>query len=173
MSYSSASDVSALAPHLLGSSGSFDASSNPTLTEVNSWLSTGCGIIEATIGTRGYGAIGVSSPAYGIAQAAESFYGAWMAELSLISARINYTENTRDERFKRAFQSQLDILMKLDLSVLGVSRSRSIALAYAGGISQSDKDANDDGDIVQSRFQRGQFMNPEGTTPVSNTPSAS
>ena len=93
-----------------------------------------------------------------------------MAELSTISARVDRMENTRDERFKRAFDSQLALLTGMDLSVLGVSRTRGYSAPYAGGISQSDKDANDDdGDTVQGRFQRGQMRNPETQDPVSTT----
>lgn len=172
MGYCVASDVAALTPHHLSGCATFASDTNPTLTEVNAWISTGCGIIEASIGTRGYGAIPTTSAAYGIAAAANAFWGAYMTELSLISARVDRMENTRDERFKRAFDKQLEILMKLDLSVLGVSRS-GIARPYSGGIRQTDKDNNDDGDVIQSRFRRGQFRNTDAIDPVATTPSAS
>lgn len=165
MAYSSPSDVASVAAHLANSGCDFTASTNPTFTQVAAYLSTGCAIIEARIGTRGYGAIPTDSPAYGLATAANTFYGAWQSELSRISAAVNRMENTRDDRFKRAFESMLDMLTGMDLSVMGVSRSRSYSPPYMGGLRQTDKDENDDGDIVQSRFLRGQFSSPEAGEP--------
>ena len=52
--------------------------------------------------------------------------------------------------------------MALDLSRMGVTQT---GVAYAGGISVSDKQAvAADSDRVGSRFVRGQFRNPLGVT---------
>src|SRR3990167_945054 len=166
MAYAVASDVSSLTRHLTSNS-AFTDDTNPASAQVAAWLSSGCAIIESRIGTRGYGAIPANSPAYGLATAANAFYAAWMAELSVISARVSRDENTRDDRFKRAFESQMTILMTMDLSMLGVSRTRRPPTPYAGGVSVIDKQANEDNtDIVQGRFRRGQFLNPEADEPT-------
>ena len=170
MAYACPLHVAALTPHIINAACDFTASTNPTSAEVEVWLSSGCAIIEAKIGSRGYGAIPTNSPVYELARGINTFYAAWMAELSTISARVDRMENTRDERFKKAFDSQLAILTGMDLSVLGVSRTRGYSLPYSGGLRITDKDANDDdGDTVQGRFQRGQMRNPEAQDPVSTT----
>ena len=169
MAYASGSDVAGLVRHVMGGASDFTSTSSPTSTQVAAWLTSGCAIIEAKVGSRGYGAIPVTSPVYGVAKDINAFYAAWQAELSLISARVDRTENTRDQRFFRAFERLLEFLSKMNLSVLGVSRTRGFSPPYAGGISQDDKDANNNGDTVQSRFQRGQFVNPERMEPVTNT----
>ena len=171
MAYASPSDVSILTRSLTSNS-AFTGDTNPASADVATWLSSGCAIIESRIGSRGYGAIPITSPAYDFARQANAFYAAWLAELSIISARVSRDENTRDDRFKRAFETQMQMLDRLDLSRLGVTRSRHSPFPYAGGILQSNKDENEaDTDIVQSRFKKGQFRNPEAGEPLGTSSS--
>ncbi len=167
MAYASACDVAALTLNLLDSSASFDALTKPTSTMVTSWLSTGCAVIESTIGQRGYSAIPTNSVAYGLASQANTYFAAWQAELSRSSARVAQGERTRADMFKKSFDGMLDILKTLDLSQLGVGQSGQ---TYSGGISISDKaTVEGDGDRVQPRFTSGQYRNPYALRPSVNS----
>lgn len=168
MAYASASDVSSLVPHLLGDTASaFDnTSTSPTLDQVNAWLSSGCSLINSKLATKGYDAIGATAPAYEFARQANTLYVAWMAERSRLSARVSKQENTRGDVFKDDFEDMLEMLIGLDLSRMGVSRSYKPPENYAGGISQSDKeDYEADSDRIAPRFARGMFKNAETQDP--------
>lgn len=163
MAYASASDVSALTRDLIGSASGFDTGTCPTLTQVNAWLSTGCAVINATIGGYGYGAIPESSAAYGLAQQANALYAAWMAERSRSSARISTQERTRAEMFRSDYKMLMETLSDLNLGRMGVTQTSQVV---AGGISQSDKDrVAADSDRVPDRFSRGMFRNQDTLTP--------
>lgn len=170
MAYASSSDVAALTPHLLSGVSNFSTSTSPTLASVNAWLSTGSAIVNSKLASRGYGAIPTTSTAYEMAQQINATYAAWMAERSLLSARISRDENTRDNAFKRDFEFLLNMLMSLDLSRMGVSMTNKPPADWAGGISEADKRLNEaDTDIVQPRFGRGMFDNRDATKPRIST----
>ena len=164
MAYASGTDVASLCRNLVGSASSFDTSTSPNLTQVNLWLSSGCALINATLGTRGYGAIPTTSAAYDFARDANALYAAWRSESSRINARVSPGERTRADKFKQDFNDALNELKAMDLSRLGVSVANS--QAYAGGISVADRDnVESDSDRVTSRFIRGMFRNKEAIEP--------
>ena|SRR3990167_2828490 len=168
MGYCSASDISGLTPHLLSGStaSSFTTSTSPTLAEATAWISTGCAIINAKIATKGYDPIGANSPMYEVARHLNAMFGAYMVELTRLSARVNKQENTRSDQFRDAFEAGLKMLMTLDLSTMGVSRGLGPPAEYTGGISQTDKrDTENDSDLVTPRFSRGMFDNREALKP--------
>ena len=166
MAYSSASDVAILCPHFLNGASDFSTTSSPTLAAVNSWLSSGCAVINAKLASVGYDAIGTNSAAYEFARQANAFYGAYMAERSRLSARVNKQENTRSDQFRDDFEDMLKMLVGLDLSRMGVTRGAAPPANYAGGISISDKqEFEDDADRVAPRFGRGMFDNQETIQP--------
>jgi len=167
MAYAAASDVYSHVRSLVLPSGSFDTSTCPTLTDVNFWLSSGCSVINAHLAGAGYSAIGATSAAYGIAQAANALYGAWFAEQSRLSARVSADERVRADRFKKDFFDHLDMLTALDLGRMGVTRQ--VSGIYFGGISNSDKETvASDTDRVVPRFSRGMGRNPETIDPEWN-----
>ncbi len=166
MSYASASDVSSLTRHLLGSASTFDTSSSPTLVEVTVWLSSGSSIINAKLASKGYDAIGATSLAYEFARQANALYGAYIAERSRLSARVSKQENTRGDVFKSDFEDMLEMLVGLDLSRMGVGRSLGPPTPFAGGISREDKENYEaDTDRIAPRFARGMFENSETQKP--------
>ena len=168
MGYCSSSDISALTPHLVSGS-DFTASTTPTLAQVTSWISSGSSVINAKLAAHGYGAIPTSSIAREFALQANALYGAWMAERSRISARVTNDPNTRDRQFKRDFTDMIDMLVELDLTRMGVSRTNIQPANWAGGIDVDDKDTNaTDTSIVQPRFARGQFRNIEAQEPTTS-----
>ena len=175
MGYASSSDIGILCPHLLAcgsSSGSdFSASTTPTLNAVNAFISSGSNVIDTRLASKGYDSIPNTSIAYGMAREANAFYGAYLAERSLLSARVSKMENSRADFFKKDFNDTLEMLVNLDLSNAGVGRSLAPKSPYTGGISETDKDNQQDNlDRVPPRFSRGFATNPETTRP-NNAPS--
>src|SRR3990167_2212392 len=148
MSYSSASDVAILTPHLLGTASDFTTSTSPTLAAVNSWLSSGCAVINGKLAAHGYGAIPAGNAVYGIAQQAEATYGAWGAERSRLSARVAPDGNTRDTAFRKDFFDLLNQPVAIYLTTVGVSRTNAPPSVYAGGISVSDRETNEDASAI-------------------------
>lgn len=162
MPYASASDVAPLCQNILSASPNFTANTKPASATVDVWLSSGSAIINTRLASKGYSPIPESSEAYGLAKAANGFYGAWLAQRGLLNQRSSADENDLAEQYKKDFEFHLDMLMELDLSMAGVP-STNKRTPYAGGISVADKSRqNADADRVKPRFERGQFRNPEG-----------
>jgi len=123
-------------------------------------------MINAKLASRGYDSIGESSGAYEFARQANALYGAYLAERSLLSARVSKQENSRSSIFKEDFDDMLEMLVALDLSNLGVTRGKAPPANFAGGIDKSDKQlTEDDTDRIRPRFGRGMFDNPEAEVP--------
>lgn len=172
MAYAAASDVYMLTPALVLPSGSFDASTCPTLTQVNTWLSAGSAIIDTSLYSAGLNPIPAGNTAYALATQINALFGAWMAERSKTNSIISATERQRADLFKKDFDDLLAMLVGMDLSRAGVGTTNS--RAYAGGISQSDKQSvSSNPDRVPTRFSRGMGRNPERLDPNQSTSSAS
>ena len=155
MAYASASDVGALCRNLLGAASGFDTSTSPTLIQINSWLSAGCALINATILGRNFqDEIPTDSAAYEFFSMANAQFAAWQAERSRTLASVQATERTRADMFKKDFRDSLDLITMLSLGQSGVSQKQSNV--YLGGLTHTDKaqDAGDS-DAVHSRFVRG------------------
>lgn len=160
MAYASASDVVGHVRNLLNGASAFSATTVPSACEVDTWLSSGCSLINARLSSIGYSAIGTTSAAYELARAANSLYAAWMAERARVNATVSYTERTRADMFKKDFFDHLDLLAALDLGQMGVTRKASGV--YFGGISQSDVDTVEaDTDRVVPRFSRDMTRHPD------------
>lgn len=168
MAYASASDVSALCRNLIGAGSGFDSGTCPTGSQVASWLSTGCAVINGQLAGNGYtSGIPTTSAAYEIAQQANALYAAWFAERSRQNAKTTADERTRADYFKRDFEALMKILLDMDLTRVGLTQSGN--LPYAGGISVSDKDTVDSNtDRVEPRFVRGMYRNPDALEPTGN-----
>jgi len=171
MAYASASDVAAIVRNLLGPAQEFDdLSTSPTLSQVTGWLSSGCSVINTRIGAMGYSAVPSDSVAYDMAKQINALFAAWMAERTRTNARVAANERTRADMLKKDFESLLDMLVELDLGVLGVDSLSTHSGPYAGGISIGDKQTVEgDSDRVQPRFSRGQFANPYTLSPTTQT----
>ena len=156
MAYASASDVAALCRNLLGSASTFDASTSPTVTQVNAWLSAGCALINTVIFGRNYtGAVQPSSPAYEFIGMANAQFAAWQAERSRTLATVQATERTRADMFRRDFNDNLALIKTLSLGQASVDQQSNV---YTGGVSQADKQAQEaDTDRTTARFVRGQL----------------
>lgn len=170
MAYSSASDVSSLCRNLIAPSKAFTLSTCPTLTEVNSWLSSGCSLIELKLGSCGYGLPAASGTViYDHLSHLNTIYAAGWAHNSRMTATVTADERTVGDRYLMAFDKEIGNLCEYDLTLVGLSRVGSRDL-YAGGISVSDKQRQENlPDRVSPRVSRGMFsfpgtIDPHGTT---------
>jgi hypothetical protein len=170
MGYCTACDVYALVKNLILPSGSFDANTCPTLNDINSFISSGCSVIETDLADAGFGAIPLGSMPYGMATTINAYFAAWEAESSRLSAMVQAGERTRADVFFKNWNAMLTILSTRDLSRAGVPAQSG---AYAGGISRSDKAAvSGNSDRVAPRFSRGMGHNPAAGWPPDNNPSS-
>ena len=162
MSYGSASGVAAITQNLISGQRNYSSSTSPTLQSVDSWLSSGCSIIETALLSKSYSVpVAATARVYGQIAHLEELYGAAMAELSRTNVRLGPGERTRGQVFLEMFNDGLAALMKLDLDDAGLTlatQSDSTGVLYAGGISSADKSSVEDNtDRVEPRFTRGQF----------------
>ncbi len=167
MSYSTCSMVAGLIPNLLNGATTLDYLSDdivPASAEIRKFMSGGCSLIQAKFYSMGF-----TPPASGGALGdyladIEASYAAWRSELARSSPRTAKGERSRADDFRKAYEAGLRQLDKMDLTMLGFTPSQSTGSGwYAGGVSQSDKDAvASDADRVDPAFERGKFANPEG-----------
>jgi len=165
--YAAASDVGSFCLNLLGNAGStFTTATNPTLGAVNSWLTSGCAVLETQLGSHGYSTpVASTVSAYGWLTNLNALYAAARAEMSRANVSLRVGERTRGQVFDKMFWDELKRLLDMDLTMAGISRSAT-GVVYVGGISVADKDTHeDDSDRVPPRFTRAQFAFPETIRP--------
>ncbi len=169
MAYAQSLAVAALCSGLLGASSNFSTSSSPTLNSVETWLSSGCAVIEGFLGGNRYTTpVASTAGAYNWLSNLNALYAAAMAELSRSSAIVSPGERTRNSVMLDQFWSELKTMVSLDLTALGVTRG-SAGKLYVGGISQDDKDTyEDDSDRVSPKFMKGMFDFPGTLKPTSS-----
>jgi hypothetical protein len=164
VAYCTTCDVYALTPGLVKPASAYDTATCPTLAQVTTWVTAGSSAIDTQLASAGYGPIPTSSAAYGLAGQANALFGAWFAERSRINARISADERTRADMFRRDYESMMEYLIGMDLSMAGVP----VLVAgrpYAGGIDVADKDAvTADTSRVKPRFTRNMGHNSERGT---------
>ena len=170
MAYASASDVSSLCRNLIAPSKAFTLSTCPTLTEVNTWLSSGCSQIELKLATCGYGVPAASGTViYDHLAHLNAIYAAGWAHNSRMTATVTADERTVGDRYLESFKDSLGMLCEEDLTLAGLSRADGRGL-YAGGISVADKQTQEaNTDRVEPRISRDMFrfpgtIEPGGTT---------
>jgi len=157
--YAAASDIAGMCRNLLGPATGFGTSTSPTLANVNSYLSSGCGIIESTLSSKGYDVpVAEGTAARDWLRNLNMLYAAGMAELTRINITLTPGERTRGQVFLDMFWKQLAEFTKMDLTTLGVTRGSTKGTVFVGGISEASKDAyNTDTDRIAPRFARGMF----------------
>lgn len=175
MAYASASDVAALAQPVLAGSTDFPVTAQtnrlvPTLAQVESWLSSGCAILEGTIESMGYSVpVGSTLSLYGELKFLNALYAAAWAELSAITGTVEPRARTRGQVLMDYFKMGLQDLKERDLEEVGLTQEQvNNAYIYVGGLEVSDKQDNEsDTDIVQPRIARGMFKFPGANSPDS------
>ena len=166
MAYCSSSDVAALCKNLTSGGSDFTTSTSPTLAQVNTWISAGSSLFDATLAGMGFGTIPATSVAYDLATQVNASFAAYRAERSRSNPRTAPGEKGRAEQLKDDYIDMLETLTTLDLSRMSVSQTSK---AYSGGISVSDKKTVEgDSDRVSPRFIRGANRNIDSLEPGSN-----
>ena len=173
MTYSSASDVAQLTKNLLGPEATYTLTSSPTVTAVNSWLTSGCSELELFVVSLGYDVpIPVGSIARAKFEHLEALYAAAWAEFSRTTGTLVPDERTRGQVLMEMFYDQLDRVSDMDLSRAGVSRS-SAGKMHVGGISIARKQTvQQNTDNVQPRFFKDMFSFPGTLDPMPSTASS-
>lgn len=159
MGYASASDVAVYCDNLIGGASTFDASTCPTLVQVNVLITSGCGVLHTHLNSWGYSTpVTAGTALYEMLMDLNALYAAARAELSRINITLTPGERTRGQVFDQMFWSGLERLQSMDLSLAGATRA-STGKLYAGGISKDDKqDTIDDTDRVEPAFYRNMFL---------------
>ena len=160
--YASASDVSILCRNLLNGEDGFSASSSPSLTAINTWLSSGCSVIESRLATDGYSVpILQDTLLYGWLKELNALFGASKAEYSRLNISVTPGERTRGQLFEDKFWKQLDALCAMDLTTIGAIRNESTISSmplFVGGTSKSQKGSTKSNtDRVNPRFSKNMF----------------
>ena len=162
MAYASASTVSGYCRNLLGPDKIFTESSCPTLNSVDSWLSSGCSVIETVLAGAKYSTpVPTTSGVYGWVSELNALWAAAHAEMSRTNVTLSPGERTRGSVMYDYFWSELEKLVLgiggngNDLTLVGLART-SVGKLYVGGISISDKQTwESDSDRVGPRLFRG------------------
>ena len=158
MAYASASDVAALTPQLISPQKEYTIASSPTLANLNSWLSSGCSVIELQLSAKGYSVpVSEGTIAYDFLRELNALYAAYLAENARTNIVLGAGERSRATQFEKQFWSGIDRLLAMDLTMAGVDKTGDAPM-YIGGISYSAKDVYDDNtDRIGPRFKRNQF----------------
>jgi len=165
--YASASNVANYCRNLLGDSASFSSSTSPTLTAVNTWLSSGCSIIESRLSSYGYSIpVSTGTTLYDWISDLNTLYAAARAEMSRINVTLSPGERTRGQVFEEMFWKQLDQWKSMDLTTTGATNNTSSnsilgQTLWVGGTSVASKDSyKDASDRVKPKFSKGMFNMP-------------
>lgn len=148
MSYGSVAEVEAIVPAL----GAFSASSTPTSAQISAWLEEAYAQINSQLAAAGYAVPVTATGALPLLRALENLYGAAYA-LRARGLEVAHDESERQsETYLKDFHKRLDLLVKTDLSVLGVGvrptapstrrrRLRSLQMRRVDGYSGAFGDA--------------------------------
>lgn len=172
MGYCSASDVAGLCRSLLGGEERFSEDTDPTRNDVDSFISSGCSVLETELQGWGYSVPpAATTTVYQWLADLNRLYAAARAEMSRVTETVGMGERTRGQVFDDWFWRDLDRLKARDLTMAGLSRSTT-GKVYVGGTSKAAKQAvEDDSDRVKPAFSRGMFDFPGTRTPRTTTAS--
>lgn len=161
MGYCSASDVAAYCQNLLGTNDNFTESSCPTLTEIDQFITSGCGVIETVLLAYNISVpIASGTAIFDWLTDLNAYYATARAQKSRENATVSPGERTRGMQFESDFWNGLNRITQLDITLAGAGNVATAPI-YVGGISKDDKlDVMDDSDWVEPRFRRGQFHVP-------------
>lgn len=159
MAYCSASNILGYSKNLAGSANNFTEDTDPKLSQVVEWMSSGCAAIHSRLSSAGWSVpVASGTDLYDRLADLNALFAAGRAETSRINVTISPGERTRGQIFTSMFWDELNALVENDLTDMGGTTVTSDAQIYVGGIDVDDKDTYyDDDDRVNSRFKRNQF----------------
>ena len=125
-------------------------------------------ILSAPVATA---AVAATAAVYDWLENLNALYAAAMAETSRTNITLGPGERTRGRVMLEQFWNELKMLVTLDLTSMGVSRSTAGTL-YTGGISESVKETyEEDSDRVSPKFIKGMFDFPGTIRPGADSAS--
>ena len=177
MGYCETTDVAALCSQIVAGSADFGTNTNPTKAQVQSFVSSGCALLDTITQGKGWTPPASTNAIYGIYKQANSLYAAALAERRRTVDQTAPGVKSRADLLWADFKFHIQMLfgedMKagLDLTSAGLA-TNSTAGPYAGGISIDDVETQeDDTDRVPARFVRGMsstFTNTLGPSKISS-----
>lgn len=168
MTYSSASDVAAYCPEMMDGGTNFSATTKPTVTQINAFITVANAKVDSSLAAAGYEVpAGAGATVYPVLRDLEALYVAARAHAAVLSARLGPDDRPKAFVFKKMFEDGMRELLSSDLTMAGLTRA-STGTLYAGGISKDDKETyEDDTDRVEPRFKRDQFRTTGTLRPAS------
>ena len=159
MAYTTSSSVAAFCSNLTQNASDFSASTTPTQSQVNNWITQGAQQIDTILRTKGFVPPSSACDIYGQLGDLNTYYAVARAEKARTNVRLAPGERTRGQVFQKDFDEGLKALLAGDLSRAGLTYAHA---GYVGGISVSDKSSvESDGDREPMRFSKNQFNNPQ------------
>lgn len=141
------------------SSAFVDGTTQPSLSEVETFLTTRYYVLQMTLGEAGYAIVPTDTEVVGVLQRLNAIGAALDVELTNPITGSGEA-NERFKVFERMWDDGLKSLRGSGLKTLGATRAYTNTLA-AGGISISRKDVlRDDSDAVKPSFTRKMQENP-------------
>ncbi|MFW9991899.1 MAG: hypothetical protein ACFFD4_07545 [Candidatus Odinarchaeota archaeon] len=158
-------EVVALERHL-SNNGVFDGSTNPTVDQVEKFITDTYDEIGLFLVEFGYAKTQTNQDVLGVLQYYNALGAACKCELTQPSVGYRANENTRYYEMKKMYMKVREIIQSVGFQRLGATRSweQSAALS-AGGVSISDKeDIETDSDHEPYFFTRDLHRHPESVT---------
>lgn len=158
--YASSSDVAAFCSNLITGASDFSASTVPTQSMVEHWISAASAMIDNSIGSRGFSPpTDATSDAWLWLRDLCTYYATGMAEMARSNVRLAPGERTRGQQFMQMWKDGMKEIRETDISATGLTYANR---GYVGGISVSDKESVvSDSDRESMRFSREMFDNPK------------
>lgn len=155
------------------SSGAFTTATQPTLAEVEQWLTEGYRMINVALMEYGYDADQTDADVKGALQRYNVLYAAAQVEYSQASAGFTEGSSGRGDMFMRQYEGREsgngkrlvggigELIQSVGFSRLGATKAEELTgLLSTGGISKSDKlTIEQDSDHVGYAFTRTRFDN--------------
>lgn len=160
MAYGSASGVAALTPHLVVGGSNFTATTTPSASQVEAFLSDGARLMDVEFAGLGFTVPVTNTSAKLVLAPVNEFYGASFAEAGPELGRAgppgDLDETFKDSYWWRRYRDAMDKLAAgngFGLELIGASRGIDVFEPHVGGLSEDEKDEHwDDDDYVKPYF---------------------
>ena len=166
--YSSEAEVTAFTRHLLDGAVAFNSTTRPTSTEVGTFLTRVCGVLDVALAAAGL-AVPITQTTAKLA--CDDWVTAHTAEyIELTQRGVGYSdgEGTRTAAFRNLQKSAMDFAKEnragfINLGVTTISGSAlSDGLSFTGLDAVSDRADPDDAALAQPKFTRSLFDSQDG-----------
>lgn len=146
----------------LTDAGVFSTTTQPTLAEVEDWLTDGKAQVNLRLARYGYSKDQTDADVVRVLMHLNALWAAAQVEFSNPSQGFSPEEGSRGEMFLKQFEEQCTVTINNSgFEELGGTKASDLTeLSSAGGIRYSDKETiENDTDIIPYAFTRGRFNN--------------